>query len=176
MGCKNMIWYIISIILIIITGIYGVRQITKRKSLLDKFKALGLTLIISLIIFGFFWTLDSIMGSNIPFRALTFSKTEINELILYPNIEKQIYTYIDSNKYDVIEKKNNIVEPKSYYNSDTTSVKMKFIKSNKAYIEVYESVGFKDENVKCLTTYIPNNYKKYYICIPENTFMIKDGE
>jgi energy-coupling factor transporter transmembrane protein EcfT len=171
-----MIWYIISIILIIITGIYGSIKITKEQKVWNKFKSLLLMLVISLIIFGFFWTLDSIMGSNIPFRALTFSKTEINELISYPNIEKQIYTYIDSNKYDVIEKRNNIVEPKSYYNSDTTSVKMKFIKSNKAYIEIYKSVGFKDKNVQWLTTYVPKHYKKYYICIPENTFVIKDGE
>ena len=171
-----MIWYIISIILIIITGIYGSIKITKEQKIWNKFKSLFLMLIISFIIFGFFWSIDSIMGYNIPFRALKFSKTETNELISYPNIEKQIYTYIDSNKYDVITKKNNIVEPKSYYNSDTTFVKMKFIKSNKAYIEVYKPVGFKDENVKWLTTYIPNNYEKYYICIPENTFMIKNGE
>lgn len=171
-----MIWYIISIILIIITGIYGVRQITKRKSLLDKFKALGLTLIISFILFGFFYTVNSVIGGNLPFRAIKFYKTETNELISYPSAEKQIYTYIDLNKYDVITKKNNIVEPKSYYNSDTTSVKMKFIKPNKAYIEVYKAVGFKNENVKWVTTYVPKHYKKYYICIPENTFIIKDGE
>ena len=171
-----MIWYIISIILIIITGIYGSIKITKEQKVWNKFKSLLLMLVISLIIFGFFWYLDSIIGDNIPFRALKFSITETNELISYPGMEKQIYTYIDSNKYDVIEKKNNIVEPKSYYISNTTSVKMKFIKSNKAYIEVYKPVGFKDENVKWLTTCIPKNYKKYYICIPENTFIIKDGE
>ena len=169
-----MIWYIISIILIIMTVIYGIIKIIKKETLWNKFKSFVLIVIISFIIFGFFWSIDSMMGCNIPFRALKFSKTETNELISYPSTEKQIYTYIDLNKYDVIEKRNNIVEPKSYYISNTTSVKMKFIKSNKAYIEIYKPVGFKDENVKWLTTCIPKNYKKYYICIPENTFVIKD--
>lgn len=169
-----MIWYMIWKYGIIIGLIWVVYKIIKEKKLLNN---LIRVLVIGLILLFFCWMVNFLIGNNTSIENLKFSKIETIELIAYPDIDKTIYTYIDSNSYHVITKKNNIVEPKTYTNyiSSTTSIKMKFIKSNKAYIEVYKPVGFKDENVKWLTTYIPKDYKQYYICIPENTFIIKDG-
>ena len=122
--------------------------------------------------------INYIIGYNVSIENLKFVKKETIELIPYPDVEKTIYTYINSNSYHIITKKNNIVEPKTYTNyiSSTTLIKMKFIKSNKAYIEVYKPVGFKYKWCYWFSTYVPDFYEKYYICIPENTFIIKDGE
>lgn len=165
-----MIWYIIWKYGIIIGMIYFLYEIIKKKTFKDKFKNLGIgILLLSLLCIS----ANAIIGYNFSVENLKFAKKETIELIPYPETGALIYTYIDSNRYHVITKKNNIVEPQSYFND---SVKIKLIKSNKGYIEVHKIVGLKDNKFKWLTTYIPNNYEKYYICIPENTFMIKDGE
>ena len=170
-----MIWYIIWKYSLIIGFIWFLYKIIKEKTFLDKFKIFGIVvLIVSLLcIMG-----DVFIGYNTSIENLKFAKKETIELISYPDADKTIYTYIDSNSYHIITKKNNIVEPKTYTNdiSSTTSIKMKFIKSNKAYIEIYKPVGFKHKWCYWFTTQVPDYYEKYYICIPENTFIIKDGE
>lgn len=163
-----MIWYIIWKYGILIGLIWVLYKIIKEKTFLDKFKNFGIVVLIVTLLCVI---ANVLIGYNTSIKNLKFSKIETIELIPYP--ENQIYTYIDSNEYHVITKRNNIVEPNRYPKLTT---KMKFIKSNKAYIEIYKPVGFKHKWCYWFTTYVSDYYKQYYICIPENTFIIKDGE
>lgn len=163
-----MIWYIIWKYGLIIGFIYFLYKIIKEKTFLDKFRNFGIVILVTSLLCV---SINYIIGYNISIKHLKFVKKETIELVSYPDVEKPIYAYINSYKYNVITKKNNIVEPKTCLSSTT---KMKFIKSNKAYIEVYKPVDFKYKWCYWFTNYIPDHHRQYYICIPENTFVIKD--